>query len=329
MDNTLLSLKTSAPGLPGPFLEENLASYARLEALEDARVKAVFVLGLEKKDDCLKKYRIQPKNSHSVDIHSANSHLLFFDAKIHLQPIGGIGRIAGGPTPVRVRHHHLMEHFKDPKSFGLELYSGVFFSICDAILAFIDDIDIEDFATMLSFWVASAKKDEYEQPNIVLVTARSTSDTYFEVVTAMQRSLQRHGVEQSSFSEVKKILLSTFQISIASHQSVTQSIEAIKRGNLAVKTPAMPFRASHLAEMIKLSIASFAQYWQPVSLVELSRQHYKVPSEVYFHIDKLISETSSEDKNIAMHVASALVVDAFPPGMHGKYNVVAIRNLAN
>jgi hypothetical protein len=80
------------------------------------------------------------------------------------------------------------------------------------------------------------------------------------------------------------------------------------------------FSATHLEAMLRHATET-RNYEQPLNLIEFSRTFNPVPVGISTNISRFLANFSSipEIENFAVPaLASALLLDAFPPGMHGK-----------
>ena len=95
-----LQLRSSAPGLPGPYLLENHAVYQYLRDLGATQLSIIMAIGGAKKRQWLADYALlavdYEENEHSIAFACLQDDVLLLDCELHLQIDQALPRLKAG-----------------------------------------------------------------------------------------------------------------------------------------------------------------------------------------------------------------------------------------
>ncbi|KJZ72799.1 hypothetical protein HIM_07743 [Hirsutella minnesotensis 3608] len=191
--HTLLRLLAGAPGLPGPYLQENLAAYRCLDRLKADRNEIILAVGGFVKRDFFKSRPSQLKD-HVVALWQVDDCTVVLDCEMHLQPEGTAPKIRGGPTPGHCRYHCVNTSLGTYR-LALRLYCDVLSVFSDIVLIFVADFEgMGQVISFLCFWMSYAKAKHFpKRSQIILIADEATTREgfdEFELLTTMLSHLR-------------------------------------------------------------------------------------------------------------------------------------------
>ena len=216
--------------------------------------------------------------------------------------------------------------YSPPRSLGGELRHRVEWpsdrthrSIVDStvsnlLLLFVDVVCLflDDFATretgprLFQQWVEERHFARPWSPRVIFVTSRerkATLPTFGEaqpVVAALERKKFSHALD---YSGLRRIIL--------------ENVEVAKESR---KTSRMRFSAVHLRTLFEMGLQHIAKCLVPgFDFIQATRNHNKIDASFTQHLQEflqLCAATNTGKEATVQIMASALLLDSLPPGMH-------------
>lgn len=327
--STLLCLRSNAPGLPGPFLKENLAPYQLFDDLGKTKVRVILAIGGQTKARYLyKQWLIAPGHNgeRSVALAAVDDRTLLLDCDLHLCD-GKIPRVQGGPH-VGASDLHLLKHTTPSTTeIAYSLYIEVLSLFSDIVLISIRDFGgLDEVIEFLCLWLTKSITTKPVVPcSVVLLETERTSmrDVRDRVFAAFTSQLKvTDPTTPFTPTAVKRIIDDCFRIRVAS-----QSHHGCKYLNAELEVSAcdragrgVDFTAHHTKELLRAAIRHHAEASSDqFDYVTASRITNPVPGRLTERLIMFLEhceELRDEESGV---VASALMMDAYPPDMHCKY----------
>ncbi len=292
-----------------------------LDQSVDRRPGIVLAIGGMEKRKCL------PLRSeyHAVSLCQINASLLVLDSELHLQPDAGIPRMIGGPQPGHFQYHLLEAPGERARTLAHLLYSNVLSIFSDVVLIFVEDFGaVEKAIEFLCFWTLSAQDRADPRPtSVVMVTEEelTVEDVRFELMAGIIPKLRVENPIQSTAAYAKKIINSTIDVRVSSPIAIQKNIHAFVNNEIREKAiHKFHFSAKHTRVLMQQAFLQFAKFpYRNINLAKLSRTSRPVPERMRENICEFLSATSGKISEPSSLIASAIVMDAFPPGMHRKF----------
>jgi len=209
------------------------------------------------------------------------------------------------------------------------LHSRFLCVFSDVICLFAEDLlGVDNAIELLKTWagmiVAGANGFSEVRPRVVIVTTGDDASPTYNVLEAedLRFNLRQQDLIQS-FSSITVLRLANAQISSLSryrrlkevllrHTDETRQFRQSRR---------CLFSASHLCHLVQRGIRHLADADVPMlDLVSLSRSQRALTQDYAEHLHHFIqlSERTTTRRDSLSWVASSILLDAYPPGMHGK-----------
>jgi len=187
--------------------------------------------------------------------------------------------------------------------FCFELYWDVLAPFSDVIVIFVAAVGPSRTADILQGWARSPLTVSRFSPHILIVTGEN-EDPYLEKVLRMFI-----GDPKSKLRASKLIRQSELSSAISSLAEQSNGI----RTRLGLN-----FAQQHRSFLVQTSLEHFCDNLVLPDFVTASRFTNPVPRSTELHLQRLVKAFDSRISELTRLVASALVLDAFPPGMHRK-----------
>ena len=209
---------------------------------------------------------------------------------------------------------------RDPtKDIMNKLYARLFFAFTDVLCLFAEDCGGLDGVTeRLRSWVNIGPGSSMIRPRVVIVTTQEPKPDYgcfAELLPDLSRS----------FSAVKVVnLLDIADVSstarhIPLKDALLREADVARRARINDRTL---FSAIHLRAFFDRALRqTAATVSDPFDFVHASRERNEVDSRFSLHLSAFLRLCLDDEislDSIASFVASATLMDAFPPGMHRK-----------
>src|SRR5687767_4755231 len=147
-------LRAGAPGLPGPYLLEHMASYHQLDSLQYPSI--LMAIGGQSKNRWLRGLGLAPQRDDDCTAVLASLGLakdtLLIDCQLHQQG-SDMPRIIGGPQPGNRRQHLLKGAPPHPQQIAYLIYGNILAPFCDVAVLFADDLCMRSAIDLLAVWV--------------------------------------------------------------------------------------------------------------------------------------------------------------------------------
>lgn len=331
--HTLIELKASAPGLPGPYLQENLAPYRAIDILETNRLQVVTVIGgLQKRTTILRYFGLSRQSAAEYSValgpQPGNSNTMFLDCELHLQPDSSIKKINGGYQPGHLRYHLLQQPVDTAHGLACSFYYNALSLFSDIIVLFVSDIGgLERVIDVLCYWMREGIEKHHQHQTCILLVFGNGNEIRNEVVMGRLEIAMLHRLRATNaktrytLSQMQRIQKRLFNIDIIRQtENFVGAIDrALLRSTVDRAEIGLHFSPANWKFLFQGATAQFgAQKGSDIDLISASRLHYPVPR---YLSDCLIDVLKSceDNRELPYIIASALVMDAFPPLMHRKY----------
>ncbi|KAJ6440926.1 2-oxoacid dehydrogenases acyltransferase [Purpureocillium lavendulum] len=316
---TLLQLKSNAPGLPGPYLQENLGPYRIMDEVELDKCTVVLAIGGRAKRRQVR-LGTTPPGTYAVSLQKLGGNILVLDCELHLQPEAKVPRIMGGPRRGHYTYH-LMRPPRKASQFAFGLYCDVLAMFSDLVIIFVEDFGgVEQVLRFICFWMRCAKAKGFPFQSRVLFVSTASMATHldeFNIMAAMSMELRRDEPAVSySAADIKSIMrrcfalirvIDPFDLSKSFWQDPISASTAVE---VSERTP-LPRNTT----VIRAAIANYLQ--QPLAAFNAflaCRVHRPLPQNFEENIIEFIEKSRGIVEDYASIVASALVMDAHTDG---------------
>lgn len=328
MSAHFLRLRSSAPGLPGPYLVENRAAYQLLDALGDAEPSLVLAIGGKTKRRWLAQHMFPGLTSRGIEqtvaVGSPKENVLLFDCELHL--LKDPPRFKPNSDPGKSQAHLLIPGPLSIDEIAFSLYSDVLSLFSHVIIVFVSDFDnFEHLLDFLCFWLRRATAKNFPTPSrIVLLHANDAiiaNEVFnFQLLASFTSYLRQRDPSITSYStRAAKQTISKYIEPV--HLAVEDGPDRIwwELNDVKSINYKPPFSALHTKTMIQGAIRQFAlEPTIPFDTIAASRFQHPVPKNLSGLLVTFLSTV--QPTHSAFNVlTSALVMNAFPPGMHSMY----------
>ena len=184
-----------------------------------------------------------------------------------------------------------------------DLYWEVLAPFSDVIVMFVAWLGPLRTAHILRRWARSPFAASRFRPHIVIVTEDNEDPRFAEILDA--------------FTENAKGRLTVSKLIRRSELSSAISSLA-EESNEARTELGLNFAHQHRSFLIQTSLQYFCDNLLLPDFVTASRLNNPVPRSPEFHLQKAVRAFDSRIPQVTRLIASALALDAFPPGMHRK-----------
>lgn len=320
-------LRSSAPGLPGPYLQENLAPYRIMDQMEAHNYNLALTIGGEAKRHFLARGGL-PSDNFAISLRNAGPHSVLIDCELHMQPDGAMPRIAGGPRPGRYAYHLTKSPLR-ASHFAYGLYCNVFSIFCNPVVIFVADLGLEQVLHLLCFWIRSARaRKNSQRARVILITDSSDTinrfDEFHLMVTMVSELRKDEPATSYSAKDVKKMIRSYFDFIIL--RDVTNLSD--NSWQCVFSTPktcqTRDYAPLFKRELLRAAIAHYATHPEtPFDVICASRILSPIPESFEESLAQFLEASQVGNIDSVCLISSALVMDAFSPAKHSMCSTFA------
>jgi hypothetical protein len=192
--------------------------------------------------------------------------------------------------------------------------SKVILSFTDVVCLFLDDFQApEEGNRLLQRWSDLLQLRQPWQPRVIVVTSRGQLDQITLSTLAFGDLLHirlRTNVKKHTIHHRYRALKT----------SILQSTDAVRKRRIDCNRL---FSASHLNVLFELNLQHVASRVQPdFDFIVAARQLNPIDDYFTYHLDnflELCKVHSASDEFILHYLASVIILDSLPPGMHRKF----------
>ncbi len=200
MNSLWLQIRSNAPGLPGPFLQEHRNAY---QVCYGAWQMAVTIgVSAERPPICNATPLVDDAQC-GIWLRRADESTVIADCDIHLNK--NLGRVRAGPQPGHLNLYQLNgQPPHSPADVASQLYAGVLFPISCVILLSVDGLGgVAESARTLAVWLHFSSHIDIQPPPRLLVST-STALTLEKFLFALTLEM-RHilGKDITTYSQAK------------------------------------------------------------------------------------------------------------------------------
>jgi len=250
-------------------------------------------------------------------------------------PFRGVTPTCGaGTCHESVTYHIRWTHPSQHSIFDI-LHARLFFLFTDVICIFADDFHgLEGVAERLVAWAAigsASSLPAFVRPQVVVVTSADGSSPTHNLLESedfrFNLQQQTHESIADSFSSITLFYLPGDHLSpLAQHRRLRETIldraeemRAVRAGSQSL------FSAVHLQRFYEQAILHTTEtVTQPFSFITMAREGNAVIEDLKDHLVTFISlgaQIKLSYDTLASHLASSLLMDAYPPGMHSELSI--------
>ncbi|EXL64472.1 hypothetical protein FOPG_19264 [Fusarium oxysporum f. sp. conglutinans race 2 54008] len=321
----LFELQSSAPGMPGPYLVENLASYRVLDKIGQKKSRMMLVLGgARKRQHISSAYSVYgyPKE-HSVGIADVGDNTLALDGELHLQKNYHLPRFQEKRPFGGGCHGHILEQgFPREGSIAHQIYANVLSPLSDIILIFVPDFGLQNAIELLCSWMESAMGAGFHiASRVVLLHDSIPADLEIKnrLLASFASKLRKSDPLRSYTSaDTQSIIKNAFHITSVSLDDCTwrAQVEAELNAARACRMQeGMDFTAHQVKYLLRRAIRQYAQDpLSPLDIIRSLKQQHAPDSNYSDAIRDFLQIHQPISDMEASIVASALNLDAHPPG---------------
>ncbi|KAF5136445.1 hypothetical protein E5D57_000207 [Metarhizium anisopliae] len=314
--NDLLHIRSSAAGLPGPYLQENMAPYEILDKIGEAKPRTILLIqGHTEQGDSLKGAMRFPYRKFAIALQRQGSNLVVM-CDMHKQPGNAIPRIIAGPVPGNYCYHLVQQPPATMTDLAYRVYCDVFALFSDIVLISVADFGgLERVLSFVCSWVLrrQLQKPKLRTHFVVATDKYCLKDIQFELLATMMADQLTQSV-----ASVKRTISDYTELSVINESSASPGL-VVKLFGLRNHRQAegLHFTGSDTRILLRAAIAHYtAKPMETFNLVAASRPSWPVPEELGHHIGEFLAACPPEPVDHYPIIASALVMNAFHPGLH-------------
>ncbi|KAH6646832.1 hypothetical protein BKA67DRAFT_595054 [Truncatella angustata] len=316
-----LELRSGAPGLDGPFLLERRLGYQIFD--ERAEQPDVFLaIGGKTKRRFLRRLRAGPSVKHNgVIIEEILSSTILLDCELHDSTLP---RIKAEPYIESCPRHHLLTTTISDISTPQEIARCAFDFVWQAlvpfsstIVVFMDDLGgLVQLSDILATWAA---RPTQSQPRIVVLhdAQLRVNQGHFETMVLRKLGARLLQLELLGSPRRRRMPFESVHFLPINNASAVDILSHIDRASAIRRKMGLAFRSQHLTDLLHQSIKQFAAAEPaPFDLYTTARRCNPVSKSLASNITHFLAISRNLHFDRPSVIASALVLDALPPGMH-------------
>lgn len=259
---------------------------------------------------------------------------ILLDCQLHQQ--NAFQRVKAGPQPANLILHELKTRPENAEKIAYGLYSQVFSSFADLALVFVSDFGgITNVIKLLCSWAkdGSDHLSASAPSTVVLVNdegsnVHTVKDVYFCLATSLLQDLNALDPTRAhTISQVDARVRRYLQVHILPHYASSTRLrrsfsDILRQASLKRKRLRLDFLAKHLKSLLRSALVHFAAHpTAPFTISLGARVNNPIPINLQNHLvdflrcASLVGVTGAA--SMAQLIAAALLLDAYPPGMHG------------
>lgn len=322
-----LDVRSGAPGLPGPYLYESLSPYEHLKKLGNLRPEIILAVGSHYKRQCLSDYlTVSYSNikTKAITFHAlAERNMFLVDGELHERH--ELPRIKAAPSFGFYKTHEFKGMPSSIAYISHEIYFDLLAPFSSAVLLFVSDLGGIDAVTeLLAQWARKMMiRPSLVRPQVLLLfkdgPALDPKGVQQRISSRLLKFVRiSDPTKPYSFIDMQKIIRGCFDIRFLTNGSLREFLHNLS--SMTAQAASLrqdlrfDFSAVHLRHILQSAITYFSsQSPGPFNVYYASRSNNPVSENLGEHIGNLVRSTKSD---CATMVASALVMDAYPPGMH-------------
>lgn len=339
LSKTWLELRSGAPGLGGPFLQEHLSALQCFDHYMHCRPSLIITIGYHQKSRFLGDILHMDSHNMSEAIRMqpvpAADPCILLDCQLHRQT--RFQRVKGGPQPANLVVHELKNQPDDAEEIAYALYNQVFSPFAALALVFVSDVG--GMANVIKL-LCSRTRHRCRRPStgapatVVLVNdqgpnTHTAKDVYFYLATALLHDLNALDPTQvHTISQANQVVRRHLQVQMlpyyASLDRLRRSFfDIVGQASLHSRRRRLDFSGRHLKSLLRSALVHFSLHpATPFNIPLEARVDNPIPINLQYHLVDFLQRASSvgitEASSMAELVAAALLLDAYPPGIHGK-----------
>ncbi|KAF0330509.1 patatin-like serine [Colletotrichum asianum] len=237
------------------------------------------------------------------------------------------------PDAIELGHHtlhHLKGAYPHAPQVACSLYTELLAPFSSVVILFVSEFGaLARVVDFLWAWLRSAMLRPLPFcPEVILAVGRDDLATLREIrlrlVNYGLKSLRVSDPHHAySHTDVDKMISTHLNLSMMSTSPVAEFSSllqaSLQRARYQQQQLGIDFTVGHWKALVRSALACHAEYpTVPINFYHLSRLRKPVPLSMGTHMSEFVLATSAHDVDQAMIIASALSIDAFPPGMHRK-----------
>lgn len=193
---------------------------------------------------------------------------------------------------------------------------------------FVDELpESEGLEKWLCVWASAARDEVAARAHLLIVLTDSTKESQKdEVSSKCFDMIQRSGLRWTVVDLRDRAALSPIARFRPLQSQIQEELETAKQVN---EDRRLLFCATHLEALVRKAVKRVAlDPHGQFDMIAAVRENNPVPQGIQYHLAnflKLATQHELSLTDIAIFVASALAVDAYPPGMHCKLHPLPIR----
>ncbi|KAM7192215.1 hypothetical protein V8F33_008489 [Rhypophila sp. PSN 637] len=322
-----IDVRSGAPGLPGPYLYESLGPYEHLKKLGNRQPKIILAVGSCYKRQCLSDYlAVSYSNikTKAITFHAlAERNMFLVDCELHERH--ELPRIKAEPSFGFYNTHEFKGMLSGITQIAHEIYFDLLAPFSSAVLLFVSDLGGIDAVTeLLANWARRMMiRPSLVRPQVLLLfkdgPALDPKGVHQRISSRLLKFVRiSDPTKPYSFLDMQKIIRDCFDIRLfkgGSLRRFSQNLSSMTAQAASLRQDLrFDFSAVHLRHILQSAIIHFSsQSSGPFNVYYASRSKNPVSENLGEHIGHLVRSTKSDCSTM---VASALVMDAYPPGMH-------------
>ncbi|KAI1841723.1 hypothetical protein JX265_013704 [Neoarthrinium moseri] len=316
-----LELRSGAPGLPGPFLLEHRHGYQVLDG-QAAQPRVVLAIGGKIKRRFMRRLQFDSMEKHGgVSLRRSHSVLLI-DCEMH---DSRLPRVKAGPRVESTLQHHLSTSLSDCSPvhrvarFAHTLYWQSLVPFAPVILLFLEDLGgLPQVTEMLAAWAARPNQCA---PRVIIVHDSQTKVTLDQVEFQLHSKLKyllRKADPETIVRRGRNQPFELIKLHPISLDSASQVPSQIEESFLTRDRMGLAFHGQHLKYLLHQSIRLFTKgETRSFNFYAAARASNPVSPTMAEAIASFLEASEGHEIDQSSIIASALALDARPPGMHG------------
>ncbi len=336
---TWLELRSGARGLGGPFLQEHLSALQCVDRYMHCRPSLIIAIGHHQKsrflEDILHIHSYDVSDAIRIRPLPAADACILLDCQLHRQT--RFQRVKGGPQPANLVLHELRNQPENAEEIAYALYHQVFSPFAALALVFVSDFGgIGNVIKLLCSWAKDSSRRLSTSVPIAVVLINdqgpnvyTVKDVYFRLATALLNDLNTLDPTQTyTISQAHEIVRRYLQVQILPHYASFSRLrrsffDIVGQASSSKRKQRLDFSGKHLKFLLRSALVHFAvRPTAPFNIPLGARANNPIPAHLQHHLADFLRCASlvgvTKASSMAELIAAALLLDAYPPGMHGK-----------
>ncbi|KAK0631606.1 hypothetical protein B0T14DRAFT_443704 [Immersiella caudata] len=323
-----LELKSSIPGRGTYLLEHRGASQVFDELAALPRI--VLALGGKTKRQFFHT-GVPGSDGHNAVVFRRNSPLrstIMVDCELHNQKT--MSRMKAGPMPETTRQHRALlpqtSHPIQIAQFAWKLYWRTLAPFASVILLFVEDFagGLDGVADVLVVWARESITTPVQSPPRILLLHSNRTVLDIKCFQGQLKSrlkaslLQLDPFDETANFQADLLCQTAFEsIQLLSSSSRTEIVTHTEQMFGLRAKAGYAFNSEHLKYLLQKSVSQFFVHGvRPFDFYQATRLHNPIPDRLEDHIVNFATAVFGKSIDPVLLVASALDMEAHPPGMH-------------